>query len=232
MFPAETVAANPDLTLMAAWMARLGHSDLVHVGELLDRAESLVAQMIGQQEHAAHLRGEIATLRVILAYEAASDPERVIALAGEALATTPRAWYYVRSSAWIYLVLAHQMAGRLERAYATVAEGQPEDVAEDGAVRIRVAGALCFAEWIAGDLQVVSAQITHMLAASETHHRLESLGWAYYFLCSVAYQRNDLPTAEAHARTLEDLRYVSRPMAYLQGAFVHSIDLPSTRYAG
>ena len=147
----------------------------------------------------------------------------MIALAREALATTPRAWYYVRSSAWIYLVLAHQMAGRLERAYATVAEGQPEDVAEDGAVRIRVAGARCFAEWIAGDLQVVSAQITHMLAASETHHRLESLGWAHYFLCSVAYQRNDLPTAEAHARTLEDLRYVSRPMAYLQGAFVHAL---------
>ena len=47
---------------MAAWVARLGRSELVHVGELLDRAESLVVQMIGQQEHAAHLRGEIATL--------------------------------------------------------------------------------------------------------------------------------------------------------------------------
>ena len=40
MFPAETVAAHPDLTLMAAWMARLGRFDLAHVLELLDQAET------------------------------------------------------------------------------------------------------------------------------------------------------------------------------------------------
>ena len=97
MFPAETVAAYPDLLLMAAWMARLGGFDAAHVLDLVDRAESLVAQMADQPEHAVHLRGEIDTLRAIVAYEAATDPEYVIALARRALATTPRAWYYVRS---------------------------------------------------------------------------------------------------------------------------------------
>ena len=98
MFPAETVAAHPDLTLMAAWMARYGRFfDLAHVLELLDRAESLVAQMPDQPEHAVHLQGEIDTLRITVIIEAAGDPETVIALARQALATTPRAWYYVRS---------------------------------------------------------------------------------------------------------------------------------------
>ncbi len=140
MFPAETVAADPDLLLMAAWMARLGGFDATPALDLVDRAESLVAQMADQPEHAVHLRGEIDTLRAIVAYEAATDPENVIALARRALATTPRAWYYVRSTAWLYLALAYQMAGRLDQAYAVLAEGQPEDVAQDGAVRARVGG--------------------------------------------------------------------------------------------
>jgi LuxR family maltose regulon positive regulatory protein len=221
MFPAEAVAAYPDLMLMAAWRTRLGGSDAAQILNLVDRAESLAAQMADQPLHAVHLRGEIDTLRAIVTYEAATDPETVIALARRALATTPRAWYYVRSSAWLYMALAHQMAGRLDRAYAAVAEGEPEDVADDGAVRARVAASRCFIEWIAGDLQAMSPVAAHVLAVGETHHRRESLGWAHYLFSSTAYQRNDLPAAEAHARTVEEIRYLTRPMAYLQSAFIY-----------
>ena len=91
MFPAETVAAHPDLLLMAAWMARLGGFSAAHVLDLTDRAENLSAEVADQPEHAAEVRGEIATLRTIVAYEAATDPDAVIALARLALATTPRA---------------------------------------------------------------------------------------------------------------------------------------------
>jgi LuxR family transcriptional regulator, maltose regulon positive regulatory protein len=220
MFPVEAVAAFPDLMLMAAWKARLGGSGAADVLDRVDRAESLAAQMADQPEHAVHLRGEIDTLRTIVAYETAADPDEVIALARRALATTPRAWYYVRSSAWLYLALAHQMTGRLDRAYAAVSEGQPEDVAEDGAVRARVAAARCFIEWMAGDLQAMPQGVAHILAVGETHHRLESLGWAHYLFSSAAYQRNDLPAAEAHARSVEEIRYLGRPMAYLQTAFI------------
>ena len=41
-------------------------------------------------------------------------------------------------------------------------------------------------------------------------------------LSSVAYERNDLTAAEAHAKALEGLRYVGRPMAYLQSAFIYA----------
>jgi LuxR family maltose regulon positive regulatory protein len=223
MFSAETVAAYPDLMLMAAWIARLEGSDAAHVSGLVDRAESLAAQMPDQGERAVHLRGEIDTLRALMAYEAAADPENVIALARRALATTPRAWYYVRSIAWLYLAAAYQMAGRLDRAYATISEGQPEDVAEDGAVHVRVAASRCFIEWMAGDLQAMPQGAAHVLAVGETHHRRESLGWAHYLFSSVAYQRNDLPAAEAHARFVEEIRYLGRPMAYLQTAFIYAL---------
>ncbi len=153
MFPEETVAQYPDLILMTAWTARLRQFNWAHAMKLVDQAESLLARMRDQPEHAVHLRGEIDILRATVACESASDPENAIALARRALVVTPRAWYYVRSAAWLFLAAAYQMAGRLDQAYAALAEGQSEDVAENGAVYARVAGSRCFVEWMAGDLQ-------------------------------------------------------------------------------
>ena len=123
MFPAETVTAHADLTLMAAWVARYARFfDLGRVLDLLDRAASLAAQMPDQPEHARHLQGEIDTLRITVVIEAAGDPETVIGLGQQALATTPRAWYYVRAIAWLWLAVAYQMAGRLDQAYAALVQ--------------------------------------------------------------------------------------------------------------
>ena len=219
MFPAETVAAHTDLTLMAAWVARYGRFfDLAHVSELLDRAASLVAEMADQPEHALHLQGEIDTLRITVVIEAAGDPETVIGLGQQALATTPRAWYCVRAIAWLWLAVAYQMAGKLDQAYAALAEGQ----AEDGAARSRVASSRGFVEWMAGNLPAIPPLASRFRAVSETHHQNESLGWAHLLLSSVAYQRNDLQAAQTHAKALEDRRYLCTPMAYLQSAFIYA----------
>jgi LuxR family maltose regulon positive regulatory protein len=219
MFPAETIAAHADLTLMAAWVARYGRFfDLAHVLELLDRAASLIAQMPDQPEHALHLQGEIDTLRITVVIEAAGDPETVIELGQQALAATPRAWYYVRAIAWLWLAVAYQMAGRLDQAYAALAEGQ----AEDGAARARVASSRGFVEWIAGNLPAIPPLASHFRAVSETHHQNESLGWAHLLLSSVAYQHNDLQAAQTHAQALEEMRYLCTPMAYLQSAFIYA----------
>jgi len=221
MFPAAVITADPDLTLMEAWSARLGRQDLVRFTELLERAASLVAQM-AESAHVVHLRGEIDTLRITAIVEAAGDPTSAIELGQRALATTPRAWYFVRAVAWLWLAIAYQMAGRLDQAYAALTEGQAEDIAPDGAVRARVAGSRSFVAWMAGDLGAVLPVAAHLLDVAEYHHRRESLGWGHYLLCAAAYQRNDLPVAEAHAQALEEIRYVCTPMAYLQSAFVYA----------
>ena len=75
---------------------------------------------------------------------------------------------------------------------------------------------------MAGDLQAMPQSAAHLLAVGETHHRREALGWGHYMFSSVAYQHNDLPAAEAHAWAVEELRYVVRPMAYVQSAFVYA----------
>ena len=90
-------------------------------------------------------------------------------------------------------------------------------------MRARVAASRCFIEWMAGDLQAMPQGAAHLLAVGETHHRRESLGWGHYLFSSVAYQRNDLAAAEAHARVVEEMRYLGRPMAYLQSAFIYAL---------
>lgn len=220
MFPAETVECYPELLLMAAHVAVSKNVNRAYIIELLDRAESLLAQMVDQSAHAIHLRGEIDAFRAIFACEAGGDPEKAVAVAQRALSTLPLKWYYMRAVAWLWLSIAYQMTGKLDLAYATLAQGQPEDVTPDGSVHVRVASARYFIEWIAGDLQAIPQGARHMLAVSETHRRRDSQVWAYYLLGSVAYEHNDLMTAEAHARAAQEMRYLGRPMAYLQSAFI------------
>ena len=222
MFPEDTIAEHPDLILMAAWLARLGRFDLARSMELVDRAEILLAQQSDQSQHTVRLKGEIATLRSAVAGDTASDPEKVILLAQQALAATPREWYYVRSTAWLYLSAAYQMAGELNKAYAALAQGEPEDLAANGAASARIAGSRCFIEWMAGDIRAIPQGAAHLLAVSESHQRRESIGWAHYLLSGAAYERNDLELAQVHAQAVEKLRFVSRPMAYLQSAFVYT----------
>jgi LuxR family maltose regulon positive regulatory protein len=75
---------------------------------------------------------------------------------------------------------------------------------------------------MAGDLQVMRQRAARLLALNETHLLRESLGWTHYFLASSAYQRNDLPAAEAHARDLEGISHLCRPLTYLQSAFIYA----------
>ena len=121
-----------------------------------------------------------------------------------------------RAIAWLWLAVAYQMAGKLDQAYAALAEGQ----AEDGAARARVASSRGFVEWIAGNLPAIPPLASRFRAVSETHHQNESLGWAHLLLSSVAYQHNDLQAAQTHAKALEELRYLCTPMAYLQSKFI------------
>ena len=222
MFPAETVAEWPDLLLMAAWRARLGGFDATRVLGLVDRAEGLAAQLQDQSDHALHLQGEIDTFRAIVAYEAAGDPEDVIALARRALATTPRAWYYVRSSAWLYMAVAYQMSRRLDKADADGIRGPARRRGTARGCPGTCGGLTLLHSVDGGRLVAMAGAATHVLAVGEKHHRQESLSWGHYLLGSIAYQQNDLVAAEAHVRVAEEMRYLGRPMAYLQSAFIYA----------
>ncbi len=220
MFPPEAIADHPDLLLATAWLIELNRADRQHVTEIVDRAAGLVAGLVDQPARVSQLLGEIDSLRSMEAADVGTEPEIAVGLARRALANTPRSWYLVRAVAWLRQALAHQTAGRLGQAYATLAEAAPEDVAPDGAVRARSVGGRCFVAWIGGDLRAISQPASRLTDIGRTHNRRESQGWGHYFLGSVAYQHNDLAAAEAHALAVEAIRYLGRPMTYLQSAFI------------
>ena len=47
----------------------------------------------------------------------------MITLATRALETMSREWYLARAEAWLYLALAYQMSGQLDRSYAVLEVG-------------------------------------------------------------------------------------------------------------
>ena len=113
------------------------------------------------------------------------------------------------------------MAGRLDQAYAALAEGRPEDVAQHGAVRARVAATLLRrvdSGRFAGD----TAGGGPSACCRQDTPPPRNAGWACYLLSSASYQRNDLTSAEAHARAVAGMRYAGRPMIYLQSAFIYA----------
>ncbi len=223
MFPADVIACDPDLLLLKAGVVTTTGGDATPAADLLNQVESLLAQAQAQPEHAVHLRGEIDAQRSMIACAVDTDPASAIVFARRALATTPRPWYFVRSVAWIYLAVALQATGQLEEAYAALAEGEPEDIAPNGAVFCRIAGARGFVEWMAGDLPAMAQGAAQLQAVAATHHRHETLAWAHYLSSVAAYERNDLTGAEAHVEALDRLRFLALPFAYLQSVFIDAL---------
>ena len=166
MFPADAIDHYPELMLMAAQMTLLRQTNQPDFLEMIERAENHITQMADKPEHVAHLLGEIDMYRAIIACETASDPENAIALAERALATMPSSWYYLRAVAWLWLAIAYQMTGRLDMAYAALAEGQPEDLSQDGAVHVRVALSRGFIAWMAGDIPAIQQETYRLTCRS------------------------------------------------------------------
>ena len=222
-FRAETVAAYPDLLLLSAWIADVARLDVGYVIDALDQAERLITTMPDQPEHARHLMGEVAVLRIKMSHQLATDTDALIAQTQRALEITPRQWYMVRSVAWLHLALTYQKIGRLDDAYATLAVGRREDTAEVGAVRGRVGGMNCYVQWIAADLPAMLLTAADTLDGVQPRHLSQSLAWVHRFLSCAYYQRNDLAAAETHALASLELRYAGNARPCLYSAFIRAL---------
>ena len=180
--------------------------------------------MADQPAHARHLMGEADALRAKQSYDQLpADTDALIALTQGALENTPRQWYMVRSIAWVHLAVAYQSSGRLDRAYATLAAGRREDMAEAGAVRGRIFAMNGFVQWIAADLPAMLQMAANLLEVTRPRHLSESLAWAHHFLSCAYYQRNELAAAETHTTASLELRYEGNPRPCLYSAFIRAL---------
>lgn len=222
-FPDADIARHPDLLLAKAWIALLGRADTRTVLELVGHAQTLVDELALEPQHARRIQGEIDTLNSIEGNFAANDPPNVISLATRALDSTPQEWYLVRSEAWLHLALAFQMSGQLDRCLAVLAEGMQEDRVAMAPLRARVLGSSGFIHWIAADLRSLLQVTREWMEVIKKGDLSESFCWGNYFLASANYQTNDLPTAEFHAKLVEERRYTCHRITVVQCAIISSL---------
>jgi LuxR family maltose regulon positive regulatory protein len=223
LFPDETVAEQVELLLTKAWLIDLDMTGSADSAETLDQAERLVARMTNPPEHVRHLTGEIAALRAKLATWRAQDLDRLLALSLYALENTPKSWYMVRAVAWLRVATVHQIGGRLDRAYAALNEGAREDTPAVGPIRGRIRGTGCIIHWMAGNLPAIEQTATRALEVIRPTSQGDSYSWSRLFLSMVAYQRNDLTSAEQHAWAVEERRYAGVIAAGIQSIILRAL---------
>ena len=177
-FPPSAIAVQPDLLLSEAWLMQIRFETLA-LRDCLEQVEILLESSSADEQIVRHWQGEVAALRSQL-YIYAGDAQNA-ALAGKrALEFTPRASFYVRSIALLYVTFALYMTG--ESAFAeSLLDAAAADpwIARDLAI-VRVLQIRHFVQLIAADIYAMRGGLSKAAAngyvpQSQNQHRLVPL---------------------------------------------------------
>ncbi|MFN8471047.1 MAG: LuxR C-terminal-related transcriptional regulator [Anaerolineae bacterium] len=219
LLPAEAWD-SPEVLMTEVWLAHSRRADFETMARLGERAAARVDELGLPAEQAQSLLGELDTLATLLAYYR-GDAEQSIMSGRRALERLPLDAYTVRSFAWIHLAAAHHLKGDREAAYAALAEGAREEQATPDLDRWRLRLAWGFLEWLDGNLDGLARTAAEALIGTQASGRGETVAWRNYFRACVAYERNDLVTAETAARAVvEDPAHASSALALVHATAI------------
>ncbi|MFN8482368.1 MAG: LuxR C-terminal-related transcriptional regulator [Anaerolineae bacterium] len=200
LLPAEAWE-SPHVLLSEVWLAHSRRADLETMARLGERARARIEELSPTAGAPADLLGELDTLATMLHYYRAEGGNSIEA-GRRALERLPLQAYTVRSFARIFLAGAYHLVGNRDTAYTVMGEGVREEQETPDLNRCRLQLGWGFLEWLDGDLNGLALTVAQ--ASAETRGGLhgESVSWAHYFRACVAYEWNDLKTAEAEARAI------------------------------
>ena len=224
-FPPSAIAVHPDLLLSAAWLMQMRFETLAMRG-YLDQVEILLESSSADEQIVQQWEGEVAALRSQL-YIYAGDAENA-ALAGKrALEFTPRASFYVRSIALLYVTFALYMTGESPFAESLLDAAAADPwIARDLAL-LRVQQVRHFVQLSAADIHAMRAGFPKLLQMATSRTLKTSIAWSHYFWGCACYLQNHLNDAEEHFRAVIELADYAHAGAYTHGA----IGLALTRQA-
>lgn len=203
MFPAEA-QDHPEWLMAEAVLTWSRRADILRIAALVDRAEARLPQMTLPPDNCRRLEGEMAAMRAGVIYSAEGDADATLTYGERALELLPVEAYTTRSIAYTHVAAARLMRGEAELGHSRLGEGVQEELAASGAPRLRVYLTACFLLWMAGRLDAILARVDQAQALVVDSGRRESVGWIHYFRACIAYQRNDLITAEHEARAVTE----------------------------
>jgi LuxR family maltose regulon positive regulatory protein len=197
LLPRELVRTRPALMVIQALVQRM-RGQWAALGATLRSAETLLDEQTAVDGMPAPVvRGHIDALWSDY-YFHTSDEERSLAHARRALESLPEEHYFVRGMARL---CAGVMQYQLGDGAAAVAELRGEWAKHTPASAVYTCRVLLSLRGIyraAADLQQLEEIAEALLQLSSAHQLPLSMSWAHYDLGFVAYQRNDLVTAEQH----------------------------------
>lgn len=224
MLPEAVVTARPTLLQLKAWVLRLQFK-LQAIPPLFRQVESLLAAeppaSAGEQTVLSEsrtvspdiLRGERdALLSEIYFFD--GDFGRSLEAARSALAWLPANCFFARGIATLYLCIALQATGQLERAVALLNGVLADEQRQHPAFKARVLIAALSVYLAAGELRQVEQTCRFLLESGRSEQRPISIAWGHYGLGLVYFHWNRLEEARMHWSSVPDLRYFVHVRAY------------------
>jgi ATP/maltotriose-dependent transcriptional regulator MalT len=199
---------QPALLVARGYLAAF-HWDIPRLAEVTDEAETLLRDpafpISRNRRHS--LLGDVYVQRAFCLYWQ-GEAEDALRYSRKALAIIPRTHRYAHSWALMYSAGSLAIIGRPDKALHLLEDARAQDQAEGGFAAGTFLTAKAAIYYYQGNFNAVKASAEQMLASHETVPMPDFWrGYAYYFLGSVAYERNLLDTAAEHFRLAEQLRY-------------------------
>jgi len=200
MFPQQIIESSPDLLLIQQRFAQTVRFDVIEVGELVGKVDSLLGRLHFEAQRAQLLSAENESLRGVLSFYFDPDLQTPLACFRNALEIMPQQWYVLRNYCWIYGALTLQMMGDLSGVYEWIQRARREDLTATDGPRVRNALAEAIVHRISANLTGLSDVAEFLLRNTLERDFWETRGWSHHFLASVYYERNDLDSAQRHAQ--------------------------------
>jgi LuxR family maltose regulon positive regulatory protein len=193
-FPPDFIQNHPDLLLAKAWVFQR-QARYVELFDILSGLERMVSICKEEASSESILCGEVQALKSFQYYSTARAELAEIS-AREALERLPVRYHSSRGFALIILSLALQMQGQSGQAQHVVHEALQQEVSSTPVYKTMLLAALCYASWIAADLNNLKPAAAQLLKHGQRHGLPETIAVGRFFSGILHYQLNELDMAE------------------------------------
>ena len=218
LVPAEIHEKSPILLITQAWSCEF-QSLSTKAYAYRDQAEALISQTSPESSENTLIVGEIEALRAHQYYLSAQG-DKASASAQRALKRLPPDAHSIRNLALAYRAFALQMTGDLHQGLKLIRQAlEKKSMRHDKYHLARLWFAVCFANFIEGNLPETKQSALRCLRYAEELDLAESTSLANYFLGSCCYLQNKLPEAMRYLAAVFDNPFSARPLYVVQSGF-------------
>jgi LuxR family maltose regulon positive regulatory protein len=215
-FPPEAINDYLELLLTKTWL-RFWRYEVLEVGAVLPRLETLLAAQPPDSPCRQQWRGELLSLRGTLEI-AAGNGEEGLAIALAALEILPPNLFWVRTFTLVETLCGFQMTGRHAAAIQHLATFTADKQPAHDLVLARLLLLRSYADLPQTTLESILTDGPKLLDLLTARTLSTALAWTHHFWGCACYLRNDLDGARKHYGAVLELVDYAHGMPYVNSA--------------